>query len=58
MIIELYFARNEQAIKETDIEYGKLCVSVRNNILSNEEDSEECEHIEGRLSIPTLKMMK
>ena len=24
-IIELYFERNEQAIKETDIKYGKLC---------------------------------
>lgn len=42
MIIELYFARNEQAIKETDIKYGKLCFSVANNILSNDEDSEEC----------------
>ena len=44
MIIELYFAHNEQANKEADIKYGKLCVSVMNNILSNEEDSEECEH--------------
>lgn len=42
MIIELYFARNEQAIKETDIKYGKLCFSVANNILSNYEDSKEC----------------
>ena len=42
MIIELYFARNEQAIKETDIKYGKLCFSMANNILFNDEDSEEC----------------
>ena len=42
MIIELYFSRNEQAIKETDIKYGKLCFSMANNILSNDEDSEEC----------------
>lgn len=42
MIIELYFARDEQAIKETDIKYGKLCFSMANNILSNDEDSEEC----------------
>lgn len=42
MIIELYFARNEKAIKETDIKYGKLCFSMANNILSNDEDSEEC----------------
>ena len=42
MIIELYFSRNEQAIKETDIKYGKLCFSMANNILFNDEDSEEC----------------
>ena len=42
MIIELYFARDEQAIKETDVKYGKLCFSMANNILSNDEDSEEC----------------
>ncbi|MBD5461159.1 MAG: sigma-70 family RNA polymerase sigma factor [Lachnospiraceae bacterium] len=42
MIIELYFARNEQAIKETDMKYGNLCFSVANNILSNEEGSKEC----------------
>ena len=41
-IIELYFARNEQAIHETDVKYGKLCFSVANNILNNNEDSEEC----------------
>ena len=41
-IIELYFARNEQAIKETDAKYGKLCFSVANRILENNEDSEEC----------------
>lgn len=41
-IIELYFSRNEQAIKETDIKYGKLCFSMANNILFNDEDSEEC----------------
>lgn len=41
-IIELYFARDEQAIKETDAKYGKLCRSIARNILNNEEDSEEC----------------
>ena len=41
-IIELYFARSEQAIKETDAKYGKLCFSVANRILENNEDSEEC----------------
>ena len=41
-IIELYFARDEQAIKQTDIKYGKLCHSIAYNILNNAEDSEEC----------------
>lgn len=41
-IIDLYFDRNEQAITETDVKYGKLCHSIAYNILSNREDSEEC----------------
>ena len=41
-IIELYFARNEQAIRETASKYGKLCHSIAYNILNNHEDSEEC----------------
>ncbi len=41
-IIELYFARDEQAIKETEQKYGKLCFSLAHNILGNREDSEEC----------------
>ena len=41
-IIELYFERDEQAIKETDSKYGKLCHSIAYNILNNREDSEEC----------------
>ena len=41
-IIELYFARDEEAIKQTDIKYGKLCHNVAYNILNNNEDSEEC----------------
>lgn len=41
-IIELYFSRDEKAIKETEIKYGKLCYSIAHNILKNDEDSEEC----------------
>ncbi len=41
-IIELYFARNEQAIKETAKKYGKLCHRIAHNILGNDEDSDEC----------------
>lgn len=42
MIIELYFERNEKAIRETDIKYGRLCFSVAINILGDCNDSEEC----------------
>ena len=40
-IIELYFARSEQAIQETDNKYGGYCFSIAYNILANREDSEE-----------------
>ena len=41
-IIELYFRRKEEAIKETDNKYGSYCFSIAENILHNTEDSEEC----------------
>ena len=41
-IIALYFARNEQAIAETDKSYGKVCMQVSMNILDNRPDAEEC----------------
>lgn len=41
-IIELYFERDEQAIRETDAKYGQFCHSIAYNILNNREDSEEC----------------
>lgn len=41
-IIELYWSRNERAIKETDTKYGRLLHSISYNILSNRQDSEEC----------------
>ena len=40
-IVELYFARSEKAISETANKYGGYCYSIANNILSNNEDSEE-----------------
>lgn len=42
-IIELYFARDNSAIKETKNKYGKLLYSVSYNILKTREDAEECE---------------
>ena len=41
-IIDLYFARNEQAIAETDKSYGKACMQVSMNILQSRPDAEEC----------------
>ena len=41
-IIDLYWARSERAIEETDIKYGKLCHRIAFNILANLQDSEEC----------------
>ena len=41
-IIELYFERNEQAIRETQNKYGVFCHRIAMNILSIQEDAEEC----------------
>ena len=41
-IIALYFARDEQAIRETDVRYGKTCMQVSMNILRSRPDAEEC----------------
>lgn len=41
-IIELYWARSEQAISETSIKYGRYCHYIAYNILRNDENSEEC----------------
>ena len=43
-IIELYFSRDESAIKETKSKYGKLLLSIAYNILGNRYESEECEN--------------
>lgn len=41
-IIELFFARAEQAIAELSAKYGTICVRIARNILKNELDAEEC----------------
>ena len=41
-IIELYFERNECAIKETAQKYGAYCTKIAYNILRDVFDSEEC----------------
>ena len=41
-IIELFFERSEQAIKELDNKYGRVCHKVSYNILNDRQDAEEC----------------
>ena len=41
-IVELFFARSEQAIQELDIKYGKVCRKISYNIVNNRQDAEEC----------------
>lgn len=41
-IIELFFARSEQAIVELSDKYGHILSIAANNILNNKSDSEEC----------------
>ena len=40
-IIELFFSRSQDAIKETDAKYGSLLKKISANILHNQEDCEE-----------------
>ncbi len=40
-IIELYFARSEEAIRETDAAYGRKLFSLADRILRDKQDSEE-----------------
>lgn len=41
-IIDLYWARDEEAIRETSLKYGRLCTYIAKNILASREDCEEC----------------
>lgn len=41
-IVDLYWARNEQGIAESDRKYGKILRSLSLSLLSNSEDAEEC----------------
>jgi len=40
-IVDLYWARSEQAIDETSSKYGKYCFSIAYHILYNTEDADE-----------------
>lgn len=41
-IIDLYWARSEDAIKETDMAYGRKLHSLADRIVQNHEDAREC----------------
>lgn len=44
MIVDLYWNRNETAIVQTDMKYGKYLFKIANNILNSHLDSEECQN--------------
>lgn len=41
-ILDLYWARQEQAIRESERSYGRYCHSIAFRILHDREDSDEC----------------
>lgn len=41
-IIEMFFLRSEQGLRELDIKYGKVCQKLSYNIVNNKQDAEEC----------------
>ena len=41
-IIQLYWSRNEDAIKETDLVYGRKLHTLADRIVQNFEDAQEC----------------
>lgn len=41
-IVELYWERNDEAIAETEIKYGKYLNSISYSILGNSADAQEC----------------
>lgn len=41
-IIEMFFERSEQAIRELDDKYGKVCYALSHNIVGDRQDAEEC----------------
>ena len=41
-IIELYWARDEQALRETEAKFTSLCRSIASRFLPTAEDAEEC----------------
>ena len=38
----MFFERSEQAVRESDIKYGKICHNLSYNIVNGRRDAEEC----------------
>ena len=43
-IVALYWARDEEAIRQTQIKYGRYCYAIAYSILRSREEAEECEN--------------
>ena len=41
-IVDLYWARDERAVAETEAKYGRYCLAIAGNILADREDAREC----------------
>ena len=41
-IIDLFFERDQQGIRELDMKYGKICLNFSYNIVNSRQDAEEC----------------
>ena len=41
-IIDLFFERDQQGIRELDIKYGKICHNLSYNLTNSKQDAEEC----------------
>ena len=44
LIVDLYWARDEQALAETAAKFGTYCRKIADNILHSAHDAEECEN--------------
>lgn len=58
LIVEMFLARNEDAIKLTEEKYSRYCMYVASNILTSTQDSEECvndTYLKAWNSIPPAK---
>ncbi len=59
-IVDLYWAREEKAITESDRKYGKMLLSLSRSLLDNRQDAEECvndTYLDAWGAMPTARPM-